>query len=315
MARTSILAMVTLALASLPSLSGCNDDTDESVLEPTPPTAAQLVEQRLFDAMKADDYGAAGDIVADLGELRETVPDDDRNTFVHAAANLWWIAEADRAADGEEPNIGLAIGAIQDSFGIVIEHGGPDTAAATGFLGTFLADSRIDFDRGADLVDESAVDAPEFGLFLTMFIRRYAPAADPLTEEAVAAGFALFDTCAGATIDRDDPDFSAYVAPPTTDARKRFCFGSERVRHGYEGAWLLFGDILVKSGRTGAAHRAYENAMLGANYASWPHKPALEERLGADLEDRAASYEDPDPANWAPVGDPPAGCTLCHATL
>ena len=282
---------------------------------PLSPTGrANDAENRLFDAMRGDDFAAAGDIIGTMYEVRNDDPTNHRNTFLLGAASLWWLAEAGRPGANGLLIISQSIPLILDAFPETIQSDPSDRGVATALLGAFLYDSGFDKTNGASLVDQASSQFPEVGLFQRMHIRRFAYWDDSLTAQSIAAGFSFWDTCGGGHVDRANPDFTAFVQPPVQDGNsKRFCWGSPRVPHGFEGTWLIFGDLLVKSGQVAAGRRAYLNAKLGANYATWKYKGVLEGRLLEDLSQRHATYLDRDQTKWATIGIPPFSCTQCHA--
>lgn len=297
-------------LAAVVSIVGCASDKVSG-----PSEAA--VEERLFTAMNHDDYGSAGDIVGELVELHDRQPDNYRATFLLGAASLWWLAEVQRPGSAPNPLIVMSqsIPLILNNFADVVQNDPQNRPVAMALLGAFLADAQLDRATGFALVDQAVAIGPEVGLFQRMHTRRFAPATDSLTADAVEAGFQFWERCIGGPVDRDNPDFTGKVRPPTTTPGQSFCWGSPRVPHGYEGTWLIFGDLLVKAGKLNAARRAYLNAQLGPNYDRWLHKSALEERLRSDLAARQATYADPlDQSKWAPIGLPPFNCTQCHAS-
>lgn len=271
-------------------------------------------ENRLFDAMRGDDFAAVGDILGTMYDIRSDDPTNHRNTFLLAATSLWWIAEADRPGANGLNIISQTIPIMLDAFPDVIQSDPTDRAVATALFGAFLYNSGFDKVNGSLLVEQAVTQFPEVGLFQRMHIRRNAYWSDSLTADAVEAGFNFWETCAGTHIDRTNPDFTPWVQPPLNDgSQKRFCFGSSRVPHGFEGSWLIFGDLLVKAGQLTQAKRAYLNAQLGANYATWKYKGELEQRLLQDLSQRHATYLPTDPTGWATIGVPPFECTQCHA--
>ena len=303
-----------IALCSAATLASCGSDKATGVDAQASADAAKA-EARLFEAMNKDNFAAAGDIIGELNDLRDRVPTNYRNTFIYGAANFWWIAEARRPDAGVDPLliISLAIPNILSSFSDVVQNDPKGAPGASALLGAFLSDAGFDRKTGSALVDSAAKYAPHVGLFQQMWIRRFAAADDSTTAQSVAYGFKWWEWCLGAPIDRNNPDFTGKVKPPT-DGPYGFCWGSARVPHGYEGSWLIFGDLLVKSGNLKAARRAYENATLGVNYSRWKHKSDLEQRLASDLAQRYATYGSHDPANWATIGNTTYGCTQCHAS-
>jgi hypothetical protein len=300
------LAALLLLCATL-VLTGCEDE----ITGPDPIT----VEDQLFRAMNLDDYGSAGFIVGEMYEIRNQDPLNYRNTFMLGATALWWIAEVQRAGTNPLLVISQAIPFILESFSDVIQNDLENRPVALALLGAFLAETGLDRAAGASLVEQATALSPEVGHFQRMHIRRGAPVDDAETTLAVEAGFQFWEACLGEQIDRVNPDFTGKVRPPTEVLGPNFCWGSSRVPHGYEGTWLIFGDMLVKAGRLETARRAYLNAKLGPNYERWLHKSALEERLRSDLAARAATYLQRDPTKWAPIGLPPFSCTQCHASI
>jgi hypothetical protein len=304
MARVRLVAMV---IGAVVAVGACGDDI-------TGPHPLVEAEARLFDAMNRDDYESAGTLVGELWELHDAEPENGRNTFLLGAASLWWLAEAERPGTNGLQVLAQAIPLILESFFDVILNDEENAAGASALLGAFLFETGFDQAQGSALVDSAAAWVPEVGLFQQMHIRRFAAADDTVTASAIEAGFQFWEVCGGGPVDRDNPDFTAYVQPPTESMPQGFCWGSSRVPHGFEGSWLIFGDLLVKGGQLDAARRAYLNARLGQNYDRWKHKDQLESRLTEDLAARYASYANRDFTQWASIGVPVVSCTQCHAS-
>jgi hypothetical protein len=305
--QRQLITVMVLCGAAL--LSSC----DDSVTGPDPERAA-AAEAALFTAMNHDDFAAAGDIIGEFYMIREVDPENYRNTFLLGSAALWWLAESARPGANALLITSQAIPLILETYVDVIQNDPVNRAGASALLGAFLSDGGFDRVQGSNLVEQAVVMRPEVGLFQRMHIRRFAFADDSITDESIEAGFDFWEYCAGTPIDRDNPDFTTLVRPPTEDLHKKFCWGSERVPHGYEGAMLIFGDLLVKDGQLAVARRVYENARLGPNYNRWKYKGALEQRLISDLSQRHDTYANRDQSKWAPIGLPPYSCTQCHAS-
>ncbi|MGH7653657.1 MAG: hypothetical protein ACREN6_03245 [Gemmatimonadaceae bacterium] len=311
--RKRMIAMVVLFAAA--GVAGCHHGITDAEAQANEAAATSAAEARLFTAMNRDNFDSAGDIISQLIDLRDKYPTNYRNTFILGAANFWWIAEASRPDAEISPLqiVSLSIPNILGSFSDVITNDPVNRGGADGLLGAFLSDAGLDKVTGAALVDSATIYAPQVGLFQQMSIRRFAVYSDTSTAQAIEWGFKWWEWCLGAPIDRNNPDFTGKVQPPT-DGAKGFCWGSARVPHGFEGAWMMFGDLLVKGGQFQAARRAYLNAQLGVNYSTWKHSAELEARLASDLNQRYATYANTDPAKWAPIGNPSYGCTQCHAS-
>ena len=300
--RMMLLLCVTALLAA------CNEDPA------APRERAADIEARLFKAMNEDDFAAAGDIVGELYMMRDEDPLNYRNTFLLGGAAFWWLAEAGRPEANGLQIISQSIPIILESFIDVIQNDEVNRPGASALLGAFLSDGGFDRVQGNKLVEQSVALAPEVGLFQRMHIRRFAFADDSATVNAIEAGYQWWEYCVGGPVNRTNPDFTGKVQAPTEDHHKKFCWGSARVPHGYEGAWLIFGDLLVKAGRMQEARTAYQNAKLGPNYTRWKYKDVLEQRLTGNLEQRRTSYTNRDANQWASIGLPPYSCTQCHAS-
>lgn len=301
------LLVVALACGVMLAAGACSED----ILGPDPVVEA---EARLFDIMNRDDYLSAGIVVGELWELHDAEPENHRTTFLLAAAAMWWLAEAQRPGTNGLQIVAQSIPLVLENFFDVILNSDELRPGASALLGAFLFETGFDRVQGSELVDSAAMWVPEVGLFQQMHIRRFAAADDTVTANAIDAGFRWWESCSEAPLDRANPDFTDYVQPPTEAMPKGFCWGSPRVPHGYEGSWLIFGDLLVKGGQLEAARRAYLNARLGQNYDRWKYKDVLEGRLTEDLEARFESYFNRDPTQWATIGLPLVGCTQCHAS-
>jgi hypothetical protein len=60
---------------------------------------------------------------------------------------------------------------------------------------------------------------------------------------------------------------------------KRVCWNSWIAPHNFEGFFLNFGDMLMKTGQPEAAVKIYANARPAPEYATWPYKTVLEDRI------------------------------------
>ena len=124
-----------------------------------------------------------------------------------------------------------------------------------------------------------------------------------------------FTACYGETADRNNPDITKYLGRATAVGPNRACWNDWIAPHNAEGTYLYTGDLLVKQGHVAAAKIMYRNATLIKEYAQWPYKYLLADRLSADLDGKAKLYADADPKNDPPLGGASDGhgCTYCHA--
>jgi len=144
--------------------------------------------------------------------------------------------------------------------------------------GTIHRDERLRR-RGYYTMRDAITAWPEFNYFTA----GYGFSAQRHDSERFAEGleyqWLTLDVCAGEKVDRANPDFSRYMRLATNEGAKRVCWNSWIAPHNFEGFFLNFGDMLVKAGQPEAAVKIYVNARHTAEYAAWPYKNVLEDRI------------------------------------
>jgi hypothetical protein len=100
-------------------------------------------------------------------------------------------------------------------------------------------------------------------------------------------------------VDRASPDYARYMGLAKQGA-KRACWNSAIAPHNFEGFFLNFGDMLVKAGDPATAVKMYGNAKLTPDYATWPYKQVLEERI-ANAAANVEVFQRQDPPAGAPA--------------
>jgi len=154
---------------------------------------------------------------------------------------------------------------------------------------------------------------PEFNYFSAGYVMSSKPRDDDKFQEAMEDMWKNLDLCAGERIDRENPDYSRYMAFETTSGPKRVCWNSWIAPHNFEGFFLNMGDMLAKQGKTDTARKIYETAKLSKSYVSWQYKSVLESRL-AQAEQRAQQFKAVDPKQQPEIMFNSAhSCTACHA--
>ena len=113
--------------------------------------------------------------------------------------------------------------------------------------------------------------------------------------------WAMMDFCAGAPLDRSNPDVDTYVDRANkSDLRHRECFSGYHAEHGTEGTLLLAGDLAALSGNATGAARMYAGTKRSRNYGTWGLRTLAERRISGDL--KAV------PENLFNI----SACTSCH---
>jgi hypothetical protein len=183
----------------------------------------------------------------------------------------------------------------------------PAEARYLGFYaGALMAEGAIHQDqalirRGFFTLKDAVAAWPEFNLFTAGYIAGLQPHDSPRFRDGLDAMWANMDACVGERADRAHPEYSRYMRLETTEGPKRVCWNSWIAPHNFEGFFLHFGDMLVKSGDPARAVTMYGNARLAAEYAAWPFKDVLERRI-AEAESNVEAFRR--------VAPPPDGATM-----
>lgn len=154
---------------------------------------------------------------------------------------------------------------------------------------------------------------PEFNYFTAGYSFSAQPHDSERFREGLEYQWLNLDVCAGEKVDRNRPDFSQFIRLETKEGPKRVCWNSAIAPHNFEGFFLNFGDMLVKAGDPERAVMMYRNARHTPDYATWPYKDVLEDRLR-----NASRYVEvfratrPDPGGPTIMVSSRFACTGCH---
>lgn len=194
----------------------------------------------------------------------------------------------------------------------------PSDARYRGFLaGHMLAEGTLHQDerltRQGYFMMREAIDAwPEFNLFTGGFVMSRLPADSARYREGLEWEWRNLDVCIGERLDRQNPDYTRYMAMETTEGRKRVCWNSWIAPHNLEGFFLNLGDMLVKAGDWQTAQRIYANAKLSKTYMAWPYRSTLDDRI-AHARSNVARFNATDSSAKVPTMiDSAFACTACH---
>jgi hypothetical protein len=285
------------------------------------PTPAEKAETAFWTAMNGPSYDQSQAVSDQLAAVVAKDSKDSRSLELYGAVNLWRAAEAGRAGSGA-PQIAMQSAPIAyQAMGGALQAE-PDNAFRTGFFGIMQIDadptSEMGVAQGEGLIAQATGEQPTFGSVLQLVSRELElPASSPHFQGAVASAWQWFDTCYPG-IDHTNPTLQPYLGKVVTTGWGRFCWETERAPHALHAILLRMGDALTKQNQLGAAAVMYQNVQLLEDHpilagnTPWPYDSVAADRL-AHLQDRAASYADPDPTKWAPVGyPPPYSCSVCH---
>jgi len=161
----------------------------------------------------------------------------------------------------------------------------PGEARYLGFYGSaLLTEGGIHKDeklirRGYFTLLDSIKAWPEFNYFTVSYTMSSRPHANERYQEALEYQWLNLDACVGEKVDRSNPDYRKYMHLETKEGPKRVCWNSWIAPHNFEGFFLNFGDMLVKNGQPELALTMYRNATYTPEYATWPYRKMLEDRM------------------------------------
>lgn len=270
------------------------------------------------EAFQTEQYDRAPDLAAQLDAAAQIAPDRADVTLLRGHVRLWRLAEwgRDPSQDTSEiPGIALSARAAFEAASALA----PDDHRLPGWLGPLkiaignaTADDPLIAEGFSD-IDEGVAAYPEFNLFVRALARANAAPGSAELAEAVEAMWQTLDVCAGEPVDRENLDYAPYMDLETDTGVKRVCWNDEKARHNFEGFFLYFGDLLVKSGDPDTAQAAYQSAQLSSTYRTWPYRAELEARI-EDAPARAALFADADPTNDPEIiAASSHQCAACHA--
>jgi hypothetical protein len=174
------------------------------------------------------------------------------------------------------------------------------------FLGTQMNDASL-IQQGLDLQNAVIAQDPVLGHFSTATILIRSPRSSPYFAQGVEHYFKFLEACTGTTISRTAPDVTAMLHGTTVHL---LCQNNRNVPHVLQGGLMLFADVLVKNNQIDAAPAIYQAIKQTDGFATWKFQSAVDQRLSSDLAARAATYDNANPMQQAPMNASP--CFACH---
>jgi hypothetical protein len=316
-----LAGLVLLAAAGFSGRFGEEESRDE---------ASRATIDRFWQVYHGNDYGAIPQVEAQLQKAIERDRDNPTLYALLGAAHFWHIGEYQRdphpdlsVLQQDMPNaVGMFGQALELDYyskhpiGYINDDHLPGyLGITTVHLGQQARDASL-IARGDQMLDFAVYQFPEFNNFNRWAAHNTDPKDSESYKKALDSLWQALDICAGATIDRANPDLKPYMSLQTAVGRKKACWSEGTIApHSFEGFMLNLAGGLVKTGQVQAARVMYANAKYADNYANWPYRSYLEEVANSDLSARAALYADSDPSNDPPLGVPNRGCSYCHATV
>lgn len=232
--------------------------------------------------------------------------------FLH----MWKITEHQREV--LNPEIPDEIILAKKYFSDAI-HLDPKNAIYEGFLGDAeLVEGQIFQDkrqevRGYFILQRAIAKWPQFNYFTAGYPLSTLAQDSQYFKEGLEWQWRTLDLCAKQKINRKNPDFSAFMYQETQVGAERACWNSWIAPYNFEGFFLNMGDMLVKSGDWQTAILIYQNAKLAKNYASWPFREMLEQRI-LSAQQNVTYFQDSKEIKHTILFNSGHGCTVCHQT-
>jgi hypothetical protein len=200
--------------------------------------------------------------------------------FMH----IWSLAERARLEPARDPGITDHAVLARKYFEEAVRLN-PREARYRGFYAALLlAEGAIHRDEklrrtGYYTMRDAIAAWPEFNYFTAGYSFSSQRHDSERFVEGLEYQWLALDVCGGEKVDRTNPDFSRYMRLDTKAGPKRVCWNSWIAPHNFEGFFLNFGDMLVKAGQPEMAMKIYANARLTPDYATWPYRSVLEDRI------------------------------------
>jgi hypothetical protein len=231
---------------------------------------------------------------------------NDSVTAAHVGfMHIWRLAERARITSGPGPEITDDAVLARKYFEEAVRLD-PGDARYLGFYasllmteGTIHKDEKL-VRRGYYTMREAVTAWPEFNYFTAGYGASALRYDSPRFKEAVEAQWLNLDACVGERVDRANPDYVRFMRLEIKQGPKRACWNSWIAPHNFEGFFLNFGDMLAKAGDPATAVKMYGNAKLTPDYATWPYKQVLEERI-ANAAANVEVFQRQDPLPGAPA--------------
>ena len=326
-ARAILLAALSgIVLLAMTGFSGLpTDDGDHQADK----EASRAAIERFWSVYHGNEYSAIPQVQAQLQDAIERDPDNPTLYALLGATHFWHYGEYKRDSNlnlsvlqQDLPNaVGLFGQALELDYYSKHPIGYINDDHLPGYLGittVHLGQQNRDpslIAKGDQMLDFAVYQFPEFNNFNRWAAHNTDPKDSDSYKKALDSLWQALDACAGATVDRSNPDLKPYLYLQTAVGRKKACWSEGTIApYSYEGFMFNLANGLVKAGQVDAARVMYANAKYADNYSTWPYRSYLEEVVNSDLNARAALYADNNAANDPPLGVPNRGCSYCHAT-
>ena len=253
--------------------------------------------QRQREVFKHSDYDARPNLITELEEAGAAYPDEEHFALLTGLMRVWRILEP--AGLETIDLLGMLDMTEKAEKDLLRAYELCPTdhriAAWLGPLWVKWGRAIGDTDKveaGIALLQQAALHYPSFITFTQLVSDSVLPASHPGFQRALDSVEYYRKHCNG------------HLLGPG-------CFDGPHPPHSPEAAGLYFGDTLAKAEDREGALAWYSGAMQAPEYASWPFRNLLEQRIQT-LDTRIAAAATPDTADDEPFWDSQPQCALCH---
>jgi hypothetical protein len=271
------------ALALFACLAACSEPpappVDDSPVRPAgvklcySPLAGQLPAVRDFwTVFLANDTAARPAALAALDAAAKSHPGEEAVALLSGLGNLWRVAEPTASEAQDQAGFITAALAAKNEVERAYQLC-PTDHRIPAWLGPILVNmgrqlgDQATVDRGLSVLQQGIDHYPSFVLFSKLLVYADRPAQDPDFQQALSAVQANIGACGDILTTRDPA-----------------CRNSEHAIHNVEGAAVFLGDVFAKAGRRADALQIYQDAKAGRDFASWPYRNLLDQRISRSQE-------------------------------
>lgn len=280
--------------------------------------AAAEADTVFWRTLHAGDYAKIPTALTALKGAYLADPNDPVTAAHIGFMHIWRLSERGRIPGGPGPEITDDAVLARKYFEEAVRLDPSDARYAGFYASLLMSEGTIHKDdklvrRGYYAMKDGVRAWPEFNLFTSGYGPSQLPYDSLQFAEALEAQWKNVDLCIGERIDRANPDYATFMRLETHAGPKRACWNSWIAPHNLEGFFLNFGDMLVKAGQPETAVVMYGNAKLSKEYATWPYRQVLDERIAsAKANVEAFRVEKPAPGQPTVMVRSTYACMACH---
>src|SRR5436190_14423325 len=241
MTRPLLIRFLAMAVA----LGACADDSAQPPIDASDPNAQETHAVDLFwDTYHGNRYADIASVQVALQAALDCNPSNGQLTALLGATHFWHVAESARDPNADPQQLMADLPTAIQLFQQAASEE-PDDDHLIGFIGVTtvhvgaLTHNAGLIARGDQALATAVYRFPEFNNFNRWAAHNAESKNSPGYQVALEALWEAVDACAGAKLDRANPDITPYLPLRTTHGRKSVCWEDNRYApFAPEGIWL-----------------------------------------------------------------------------